>query len=269
MKQSYLDYNVYEGLAKERLHLPEKYRQHSKIYLSITHAKEFSNAVAKNNSEKNLVYIKGIMNLFDRDWNNANILNPSSIKMLDESKTFLEVSEKVYNVDNNKTIEKEAKVIYKNQTAIFNSLRTKDKSITNNSNLSSKKIWERPEVINALGKFQEEIFKAPEKIYVKPFELKQNIFKGKQPDFYQLKLSIEFLQNVLSSCGYNRDKDERKVKSGIYDTEHAINAAYCDYFVTEDEKLAKRLNAIYYFLGLKTVCLSFEEWCKKLQEEIL
>ena len=70
---------------------------------------------------------------------------------------------------------------------------------------------------------------------------------------------------MLNACGYNRDKDIRTANSGAYDTEHAIYATYCMYFVTEDEKLRKRLNAIYYFLGIPTKCVTFDEWCEIIE----
>ncbi len=81
------------------------------------------------------------------------------------------------------------------------------------------------------------------------------------PDIVQLQTTIEFLYEVLQECGYNSDKKNTAV-SGIYDTSHIIYATYCDFFVTNDTRLAKRVKAIYYYLGIGTKVVTFEEFSK-------
>ena len=41
LKRVYFDYNIYDSLAKDRIHLPENYSQHFKSYVSVAHAEEF------------------------------------------------------------------------------------------------------------------------------------------------------------------------------------------------------------------------------------
>ena len=286
LKRVYFDYNIYDSLAKDRMHLPENYSQHFKIYVSVAHAEEFFNATDKNDSEENREHIEKLRNLLTRDLNNSGVLNPTPTKIINKNEKFSDALQRVKHYDTRQSIEQNAEKIHESQKTKATSLREQDKSSMDNSNLSFEDIWKRPEVIKGVGKCREEIdlynrsavtalikdygwYQAnliARKSRLKPFDLQQNIFKGKRPNFYQLEFLMEFLQDVLNSCNYNRDKTIRTVNSGVYDTEHAIYATYCDYFVTEDKKLAKRLDAIYYFLGLETRCLSFEQWCNKIKE---
>lgn len=289
LKRVYLDYNIYDGLAKARIHLPENYSQYFKIYVSVAHAEEFFNAVDKNNSEKNNEYLEKLYALLTGELNNSGVLNPSRHKVIYLPEDFKSTLQRVKNRDTRLTIEHDADDIYEAQTKIFELFCSQDELVRYNSTLSSEEIWKRPEVRSILVHFKETVttrnnsmlpnllrnYSFEEALlsaiggYLEPFDLEQNIFKYEPPTFNKLEYLIEFLQGVLNCCGYNRDNKPRKVKSGVYDTEHAIYATYCDYFVTDDERLAKRLNAIYYFLGLETRCLSFKQWCDKIEEENL
>ena len=289
LKRVYFDYNIYDGLAKGRIHLPENYSQHFKIYVSVAHAEEFFNAADKNNSEKNNEYLEKLYALLTSELNNSGVLNPSRHKIIYLPEDFKSTLQRIKNHDTRLTIEHDAKDIYEYQKTIFELFCFQDELVKYNSTLSCEEIWKRPEVTSILVNFREAVvtrnnsmflnllrnYSLEEALlstadgYLEPFDLEQNIFKHEPPTFNKLEYLIEFLQGVLNFCGYNRDNKTRKVKSGVYDTEHAIYASYCHYFVTNDARLAKRLNAIYYFLGLETKCLSFEQWCNKIKEETL
>ena len=289
LKRVYFDYNIYVSLAKGELKIPKNYSSHSKVYISVAHAEEFFNAADKNDSKENHEHIEKLRTLFTRDLNNSGVLNPSLTRIINKPEKFVDALQRVRECDTRQSIAQSAEIIHTSQKTNVDSLLKKDKSSMDNSNLSPEDIWRRPEVINAVGKCREvidlrnrEATTALMKDYgwyiadliakqskLKPFELKQNIFKYERPNFYKLEFLMEFLQDVLNSCNYNRDKTIRTVNSGVYDTEHAIYASYCHYFVTNDARLTKRLNAIYYFLGLETECLSFDQWCDKIEEETL
>ena len=289
LKRVYLDYNIYVSLAKGKIKMPENYSRYSKIYVSVAHAEEFFNAADKNDSEENREHIETLWNLLTRDLNNNGILNPTMTRIVNKPEKFVDALQRVREYDTRQSIEQNAEIIHASQKTDVNSLLEQDKSSMDNSNLSPEDIWKRPEVINAISKCREEIdlrncgqvrmlmkdygwYKAnliARQTRLKAFDLHQDIFKGERPNFHKLEFLMEFLQDVLNSCNYNRDKTVRTVNSGVYDTEHAIYASYCNYFVTNDAKLSKRLNAIYYFLGLETRCLSFKQWCDKIEEENL
>lgn len=273
LKQVYFDYNIYVSLAKGKIKMPENYSRYAKIYVSVAHAEEFFNAADKNGSEENREHIETLWNLLTRDLNNSGVLNPTPKRIINKLEDFFCAVQRVHKFDTRQIIKQNAEIIHASQKTDVNSLLEQDKSSMDNSNLSPEDIWKRPEVINAVNDCRTRIilrnqFVPPDR-YFAPFDLKKDFFKGKRPNFYQLEFLMEFLQDVLNSCNYNRDKTVRTVNSGVYDTEHAIYASYCNYFVTNDAKLIKRLNAIYYFLGLETECLSFEQWCNKIEEEKL
>ena len=74
-----------------------------------------------------------------------------------------------------------------------------------------------------------------------------------------MEIIFEFLHSTLNKCGYNRDK-KTTVISGIYDTTHSIYGTYCDYFVSSDDRLRKRISAIYYYLGVSTKVVTFNDF---------
>lgn len=75
-----------------------------------------------------------------------------------------------------------------------------------------------------------------------------------------MEIIFEFLHSALNKCGYNRDKKDSTVISGIYDTTHSIYGTYCDYFVSSDDRLRKRISAIYYYLGVPTKVITFSDF---------
>lgn len=62
---------------------------------------------------------------------------------------------------------------------------------------------------------------------------------------------VNILLKVLERAGYYADPFD-KLRSHLHDVSHAIYAAAADVFVTGDERYAKRVRAVYHFLGLKT-----------------
>lgn len=155
--------------------------------------------------------------------------------------------------------------------------------------MDAKEIWEMPEVKKELENLPKRVeswentlkyIVLPNMIYwgfglnkaikqisekeiPQSFTLTYNCFSEICNDFSSLELCIEFLHEVLNKSGYNRDKGD-KVISGIYDTTHSIYATYCDFLVTNDRRFQKRTNAIYYYLGVPTKVINFEDflsWC--------
>ena len=88
-----------------------------------------------------------------------------------------------------------------------------------------------------------------------------NKLKNKYAD---LEIIIEILFNILTSCGYNRDKGIRKVTSGIHDVSHAIYGTYCDELITNDQKFYKRCKAVYNYLGIKTKVLTLNDFLNEI-----
>ncbi len=70
---------------------------------------------------------------------------------------------------------------------------------------------------------------------------------------------INALFKVLEQVGYYADSFA-KSRSHMHDVTHAIYAAVADVLVTGDERYAKRVRAIYHFLGLNTRVELVRDW---------
>lgn len=75
------------------------------------------------------------------------------------------------------------------------------------------------------------------------------------------EMVVEKLMEHLESQRYYPDRSEKFVAS-LHDTTHAIYAAYTDVFVTNDGNFAKKIQAIYKWLGAETKVMTREEFIK-------
>lgn len=67
--------------------------------------------------------------------------------------------------------------------------------------------------------------------------------------------------NVMDMLGFWQDK--RTPRSNLarsYDANHAYFASACDYFVTNDKRTRNKANVLYYYFGLKTKAVTFDEF---------
>ena len=72
------------------------------------------------------------------------------------------------------------------------------------------------------------------------------------------EMTIEKIFEFLEARRYFPDKSTQFL-SGLHDTTHAIYAAYCDVFVTNDSKLKMKATAAYDWLEVNTLILKPEE----------
>lgn len=70
---------------------------------------------------------------------------------------------------------------------------------------------------------------------------------------------IEKLLEFLEVRRFYPDNPSQFI-SGLHDTTHATYAAYCDIFVTNDNKLKQKMGAVYQWLGVKTTLLTPNEF---------
>ena len=73
------------------------------------------------------------------------------------------------------------------------------------------------------------------------------------------EMTIEKIFEYLERIRYFPEKSTSFL-SGLHDTTHAIYAAYCDVFVTNDKKLRNKTEATYKWLGINTLILSPDEF---------
>lgn len=71
-------------------------------------------------------------------------------------------------------------------------------------------------------------------------------------DFSVIETAMQIVFNQLELIRYRPEK-QKKYRSRLHDVSHAIYAAYCDYFITEDSKLSYKAKATYAYLKIDTV----------------
>lgn len=78
------------------------------------------------------------------------------------------------------------------------------------------------------------------------------------------EMAVEKIFEFLEARRYFPDKSTQFL-SGLHDTTHAIYAAYCDVFVTNDTKLNKKAAAAFSWLGVNTLVLNPNEFIEYLR----
>ena len=73
------------------------------------------------------------------------------------------------------------------------------------------------------------------------------------------EMVVEKLMEYLESQRYFPDKSEKFVAS-LHDTSHAIYAAYADILVTNDGNFARKVKAVYQWLGVETKVMTRKEF---------
>lgn len=84
-----------------------------------------------------------------------------------------------------------------------------------------------------------------------------NDFRDIRKDFPAFECLMEIIFNYLEVLRYHPDKPQ-KHRSRLHDVTHAIYAAYCSVFVSEDTKLKNKAKAAYSFLGIPTQVVSLK-----------
>lgn len=79
------------------------------------------------------------------------------------------------------------------------------------------------------------------------------------------EMIIEKIFEFLEVRRYFPDRPDQFI-SGLHDTTHAIYAAYCDIFVTNDKKLKNKTAATYRWFGVDTLILDANEFSQYLEK---
>lgn len=80
------------------------------------------------------------------------------------------------------------------------------------------------------------------------------------------EILMEKIFEYLENRRFYPEKSEKHI-TGLHDVTHAIYAAYCDIFVTNDRKLREKTKAAYKWLGIETLVLSRQEFVEYMSSE--
>lgn len=274
----YLDYNIYDRLGKGFLKDDILRKNNIKIYLSVGHAEEYYKALKNDKDNKNKEILDNIYNEMI-SLTPSGVLNPSKTRIINKNEKFEKCIKRVKENDTNNIVDKHGTDLNKIQKDSVESYMKDNRNVMNYSNLSCDEIWNQKEIIDRLNKFTEYVQRYKEDTFMQianlygysvareicnmnydGFKIKKNCYRELENNYALLECVIEFLHNLLSGCGYNRDKKTRTSISGIYDVQHSIYATYCDYFISEDATFSKRVMAVYNFLGVKTQIINFDKF---------
>lgn len=282
MNRIYFDTNVFEYIIKKKNISVDELNSFNNVsyYISTAHVEEYFIAIKNDLKKMNIQDNNDRKLLMTSLKHKKGILNPGKRRIINKVESFDDCLSRVQEWDTTDIMISKSKALYKELNKYFRNLISKEPSVKNNSNLDDKEIWNKEEVKTLLAEFSDYLiehnkylFTELKPIYgrsfayefankrrVPPFELKKDCFKDISNQYSTMELVFEFLHFTLNKCGYNRDKEEFTVRSGIYDTTHSIYGTYCNYFVSNDNRLRKRVSAIYYYLGVTTKVISFNEF---------
>lgn len=282
----YLDYNIYTSIAKGIIEDNIFKDNNIEVHLSVGHAEEYYKAMKNDiNNEYGTILDKVLNEMIKLS--PRGVLNPSKTKIKNTNECIKECIRRVKKYDTTDIVVAHGKSMKKSQKEAVELHMKKNTQIRNYSNLSSEEIWKQKEVLEELNKvpecfeeYKKITFNQIQKYYGinqaykicdiddSGFEIREGCYSDLKEKYKLLEFTIEHLHDLLSRCGYNRDKEEKKLISGIHDVQHSIYATYCDYFVSEDRAFSKRANAIYNFLGIKTKVVDFIEFKSFINEKI-
>lgn len=271
----YLDYNIYNNIQKDNI-LNSLSESNHRFYLSVNHIEEFYKAYVRDNggsNHKKLNELQCIMTTLSPN----GILNPGmGTRIINKSETFEDCLQRIKSNNTQEYIRHSGyeELQYQKEEAKKNSENSLE--CKHSSNCSPEEIWQLPVVQEKIKDFRwetkNEVFQRLTKVYgckiairqaekhkIPKFTLHSNMYREIQDNYQWLEYVIEYLDDILCECCYNRDRDVRTAESGIYDVAHIIYATYCEYFVTDDKRLSKRASAIYSYLGVMTKTIPYKE----------
>ena len=278
----YFDTNIFEDIVKNVITISiDELNNFTNIayYISTSHVEEYFVA-EKNDFENKYTQLNNKRKLLMSSLKYRGILNPSCTQIENRPEKFDDCLLRVKEYDTIDIMIDKGRRMHREQSIYFKNLCLNNPNVKNYSNLDFKEIWDKEEVKCVLAEFPNYIknsnalvFTELLKVYgmnkaleatplkiLDPFEIKKDCFGEIYKQYSLMETVFEFLHSTLNKCGYNRDKKDSTVISGIYDTAHSIYGTYCNYFVTSDDRLRKRISAIYYYLGVPTKVIIFNEF---------
>lgn len=273
-KRVYLDYNIYDKNSKNEVEIEG---DNADFLYSVAHVEEYFKAYinCRNENKEQLYKTKETITGISK---RGVILNPSDTRIIAKRESFDMCFERIKKYDTTEIVEKNSVAIFESNRENVEEAQKEHPECKYISNISYDEIWSENIIENEISKFPEfyekyskviklcllmtyggESFEIKRGNLPETFVLEKNCLKNNN-DFAITEMLVEFLNNVLCKCGYNKDKNQRTTLSGIHDVSHMIYATYCEYFVTNDERLRKRANAIYYYLGKNVKVMNLEQF---------
>lgn len=273
MEKIYLDYNILVYLMNEKDPLLEELiqsidRTKFQFIYSPAHIEEIAVSTKRNNYP--IEKTKEKLSFLSKLTENTEILpfKRTDVRIIEDLGAYLceEHPERCYarvseDYKNNDLAEKMEEDFLNEVTE--NNIHGNDPNIMNNIN---------PETILSEPKYD---IKTKEKIFISLLRLEKydkcqvlelmggssNLqeltFLSIKKDYRAIETAMEIVFDKLEEIRYRPEK-KKNSRSRLHDVSHAIYAAYCDYFITEDSKLFDKTRAAYAYLKQRTTVTNIE-----------
>ena len=254
MDKVYFDYNIYSHLLEKDNEyyklVKDEMSKLYKFYYSGAIAEETYKRICNDVSRRHEGEISKNIEFISNLTENKKIIPTTSIGLISSTEKFEECYKRVKSDDTRDIIEDIGKETFKK-----NNMFQEDFNIIDLSKKSKEEVWEDPNIKETLKELSYKYYK--DSSYDKTIK---NSYKKLKNNYGGLEMWIEILLKLLDMYKYNNDDNERTSVSGIHDTSHLIYGTYCDMFVSNDFKLRKKGEAIYYFLDIPTKTLSLRNF---------
>lgn len=263
----YLDHNIYIFSLRtpdiERI-VQKLKKEKVRFVYSPAHIEEIYTAYTKDKIQYKEIGRK-LLDQISNFTDNMEFLPSKNGIVLKEESPF-ECYKRVRGTDTIETVKLDGKDKCQRGREYYQQLIKNDKRNKSISNITYDKIWNENIIIDSINEINEimplivlcyNLENAilgldSVKTIPKDFQIQSGMYPQLKQKHSELEFVIDILFYILSLCGYNADKEEKKCVSGIHDVSHAIYATAADKFFTFDKRFAKRCQAIYYFLGVET-----------------
>ena len=273
MKKIYLDYNILvrlmngnEPLLEELIHFID--RTKFQLVYSPAHIEEMAVSTKRNNypiekTKEKLAFLSELTNnteILPFKRNDVRVIEDLGAYLCEEhpENCYTRVSENYKNNDQAEKIEEEfldeatEKNIHGNDPNIMNNI--------NSETVLSEPIYDLQikETIFisllSLGKYNKDQIR---ELMGASSNLQEFTFPLIKKDYNVIETAMQIVFNKLEEIRYRPEKKEN-FRSRLHDVSHAIYAAYCDYFITEDSKLFDKTKAAYAYLKQETTITNIE-----------
>lgn len=279
MIKVYFDTNIFEDIVKGKIDISVTKLNNFKnidYYISTAHIEEYYIAI-KNDIQNRYSVDNQKRKTLMTELKCNGILNPSVSQIVNYPENFDTCLQRVKEYDTTELINERGKEIHKSRSDFYKNLIDKKAKAINYSNLAPEEIWEEDEINSSLSEIGlhikqrilqnridliniyglETVLKL---MSLEDSKLYKSCFIEIHNQYFLMETIFEYLHALLNNCGYNADKKVQATISGVYDVAHSIYGTYCNYFVSNDARLRKRISAIYYYLGVPTRVITFKEF---------
>lgn len=273
MKKIYLDYNILvrlmngnEPLLEELIFSIDKTK--FQLVYSPAHIEEMAVSTKRNNypvekTKEKLAFLSALTNnteILPFRLNNVRVIEDLGAYLCEEhpESCYTRVTENYKNNDLAEEIEEEfldkatEKNIHGNDPKIMNNI---DPEVVLSEPIYD--IQTKEEMFMSLLSLRKYSKDQIRELMGVSSNLQEFTFSSIKKDYQVIETAMQIVFNKLEEIRYRPEK-KKNFRSRLHDVSHAIYAAYCDYFITEDSKLFDKTKAAYAYLKQETTITNIE-----------